>query len=109
MLLKAGMSVKQAIFYNLVSSVLSYAGMVAGLLLGQISHVTPWIFAATAGIFLYVALVDMVPELSSGHTGEAGQWVGVALQVAGGTQVTTAEIRTIGHHIHKSNVYGLLL
>ena len=83
LLLKAGMSVKQAIFYNLVSSVLSYAGMVAGLLLGQISHVTPWIFAATAGIFLYVALVDMVPELSSGHTGEAGQWVGVALQVAG--------------------------
>ena len=64
LLLKAGMSVKQAIFYNLVSSVLSYAGMVAGLLLGQISHVTPWIFAATAGIFLYVALVDMVPELN---------------------------------------------
>ena len=68
MLLKAGMSVKQAIFYNLLSSLLSYIGMVIGLLLGQISDVTPWIFAATAGIFLYVALVDMVPELSSGHS-----------------------------------------
>ena len=68
MLLKAGMSVKQAIFYNLLSSVLSYIGMATGLLLGQISGITPWIFAATAGIFLYVALVDMVPELSSGHS-----------------------------------------
>ena len=27
---------------------------------------------------------------------------------AGETQVTTAETRTIGHHIHKSNVYCLL-
>ena len=57
MLLKAGMSVKQAIFYNLLSSVLAYVGMVTGILLGQISDITPWIFSATAGIFLYVALV----------------------------------------------------
>ena len=83
MLLKAGMSVRQAIFYNILSSILSFIGMATGLLLGGLSDVTPWIFSATAGIFLYVALVDMVPELSSGHTGEAGQWVGVALQVAG--------------------------
>lgn len=68
MLLKAGMSVRQAIFYNLLSSLLSFIGMVAGILLGGISDVTPWIFSATAGIFLYVALVDMMPELSSGHT-----------------------------------------
>ena len=58
MLLKAGMSIKQAIFYNVLSSVLAFIGMVT---------VTPWVFTATAGI-LYVALVDMVPELTSGHT-----------------------------------------
>ena len=28
----------------------------------------PWIFMATAGIFIYIALVDMMPELSSGHS-----------------------------------------
>ena len=54
MLLKAGMSVRQAIFYNILSSILSFIGMASGILLGGISDVTPWIFSATAGIFLYV-------------------------------------------------------
>jgi len=68
MLLKAGMTVKQAVFYNVVSSVLALVGMVTGLLLAaSLPSVTPWLFAGTAGAFLYVALVDMVPELSSGH------------------------------------------
>ena len=47
---------------------------------------------------------------------QRGHVARVALQVAvepgsykaGETQVTTAETRTIGHHIHKSNVYCLL-
>ena len=89
MLLKAGMSVRQAIFYNLLSSLLSFIGMVAGILLGGISDVTPWIFSATAGIFLYVALVDMIPELSSGHAHplqaeqQGGDLVGLVLQLLG--------------------------
>jgi len=90
LLLKAGMTTKQAIFYNLVSSVLSLVGMVAGVLLGTSSNITPWIFSSTAGIFLYVALVDMVPELSSGHAHPItkhsqmeGHWVVVVLQLVG--------------------------
>lgn len=42
-------------------------GMIAGLLLGNIENMTAWIFCGTAGVFLYVALVDMIPELNSGH------------------------------------------
>ena len=68
MLLKAGMTIRQAIFYNVLSSILAFLGMVAGLALGTIGHFSSWMFAATAGIFLYVALVDMMPELSSGHS-----------------------------------------
>ena len=61
MLLKAGMSVKQAIVYNLLSALMAYVGMVIGTAVGQYAHnVTSWIFAVTAGMFLYVALVDMV-------------------------------------------------
>lgn len=67
MLLKAGMSVKQAVFYNILSSVLAFVGMILGRYLGDLNNFTPWIFTATAGIFLYVALVDMIPELNSGH------------------------------------------
>jgi zinc transporter ZupT len=39
---------------------------VVGLLLGSLGDVSAWLFAATAGVFLYVALVDMMPELNSG-------------------------------------------
>lgn len=68
MLLKAGMSVKQAVCYNILSSVLAFVGMIIGRLLGDLTFLTPYIFMATAGVFLYVALVDMIPELNSGHS-----------------------------------------
>ena len=35
-------------------------GMTLGILLGNVESMSTWIFSATAGIFLYVALVDMV-------------------------------------------------
>ncbi|XP_064470707.1 zinc transporter ZIP6-like isoform X2 [Ornithodoros turicata] len=63
-LLKAGMSVKQALLYNILSSVLCLIGMVIGILLGNTESATNWIFAGIAGMFLYIALVDMLPELS---------------------------------------------
>lgn len=62
-LLKAGMSVKQAIVYNLLSALMAYVGMMIGTAVGQYTeNVTSWIFAITAGMFLYVALVDMVSQ-----------------------------------------------
>ena len=42
--------------------------MIVGRLLGDLPDLTPWIFMVTAGVFLYVALVDMIPELNSGHS-----------------------------------------
>jgi hypothetical protein len=49
------------------SSFLALIGMILGLVLGNLDNWSSWIFCATAGIFLYVALVDMIPELNSGH------------------------------------------
>ena len=84
------MSIKEAVFYNFLSSILAFIGMVVGLLLGSINDFSPWMFTATAGIFLYVALVDMMPELSSGHTHpisrsrqQEGNWVEITLQMFG--------------------------
>ncbi|XP_022258730.1 zinc transporter ZIP10-like isoform X2 [Limulus polyphemus] len=65
MLLKAGMTVKQALLYNGLSSILCFLGMVIGVTLGNVSSANEWIFAGAAGMFLYIALVDMVPELES--------------------------------------------
>ncbi|XP_032879627.1 zinc transporter ZIP10 [Amblyraja radiata] len=63
-LINAGMSVKQAIVYNLMSALLAYVGVVIGITVGQYTaNLTQWIFAITAGMFLYVALVDMLPEM----------------------------------------------
>ncbi|XP_056146064.1 zinc transporter ZIP10 [Lampris incognitus] len=68
-LLKAGMTVKQAIVYNLLSALMAYVGMVIGTAVGQYTYnVTNWIFAITAGMFLYVALVDMLPEMLHGDS-----------------------------------------
>nr|XP_006117960.1 zinc transporter ZIP10 [Pelodiscus sinensis] len=66
-LLKAGMTVKQAIVYNVLSAMMAYVGMLIGTAVGQYANnITLWIFAVTAGMFLYVALVDMLPEMLHG-------------------------------------------
>uniref|UniRef100_A0A8D2ZTQ2 Zinc transporter ZIP6 n=1 Tax=Scophthalmus maximus TaxID=52904 RepID=A0A8D2ZTQ2_SCOMX len=60
-LLKAGMTVRQAILYNVLSAMMAYLGMVTGILIGHYAeNISMWIFALTAGLFMYVALVDMV-------------------------------------------------
>ena len=54
------MSIKQAIIYNLVSAVLAYLGLIAGILLGGSEMGRHFILSITAGLFLYVSLADMV-------------------------------------------------
>lgn len=59
-LIKAGMSVKSAVYYNLLTGVLSFIGMIFGIAFGQSQDVAQWMFAVAAGLFIYIALVDMV-------------------------------------------------
>ena len=54
------MSPKQAICYNLLSATLALFGMLIGIVIGNVESASAWIFALIGGIFLYVALVDMV-------------------------------------------------
>lgn len=63
-LLQAGMPVRRVMVFSLLSAFLGYLGMLVGTTVSQSSSkVTPWIFSGTAGIFLYVALVDMLPDM----------------------------------------------
>ncbi|XP_062136322.1 zinc transporter foi [Drosophila sulfurigaster albostrigata] len=66
-LMKAGMSVKSAVYYNLLTGVLSFIGMIFGIVFGQSQDVAKWMFAVAAGLFIYIALVDMMPEISAAH------------------------------------------
>lgn len=61
-LLNSGMSVPQAVFFNLLSAMCCYLGLILGILLG--SNFAPnTIFAIAGGMFLYIALADMVRHI----------------------------------------------
>jgi len=62
-LLKSGLTFKQALSYNLVSAIISYLGLVLGIIIGDIQSAHSWVLALTAGMFLYISLVDMVSHL----------------------------------------------
>lgn len=67
-LLRSGMSIKRALYYNLLSSVLSFMGMAGGIWLAEDHEsASQWIYAATAGTFLYIALADLVPEINENN------------------------------------------
>ncbi|CAG07784.1 unnamed protein product, partial [Tetraodon nigroviridis] len=58
-LLNAGMSIQQALFFNFLSACCCYLGLGFGILAGN-SFSPNWIFALAGGMFLYIALADMV-------------------------------------------------
>ncbi|KAM9311283.1 metal cation symporter ZIP14 [Gastrophryne carolinensis] len=62
-LLNAGMSIRQALFFNFMSACCCYMGLAFGILAG--SHFSSnWIFGLAGGMFLYIALADMFPEMN---------------------------------------------
>ncbi|KAK3093259.1 hypothetical protein FSP39_013330 [Pinctada imbricata] len=63
-LLKKGMTWRQALFYNCLSSVLSLIGMLIGLAVGNVGDMSRWLFLGIAGMFLYISLVDLLPEIN---------------------------------------------
>ncbi|XP_066498728.1 metal cation symporter ZIP8 [Hoplias malabaricus] len=63
-LLNSGMSVPQAIFFNLLSAMSCYLGLVLGILVGS-TFAPNVIFALAGGMFLYIALADMFPEMNA--------------------------------------------
>uniref|UniRef100_A0A8C1TEY9 Solute carrier family 39 member 8 n=1 Tax=Cyprinus carpio TaxID=7962 RepID=A0A8C1TEY9_CYPCA len=62
-LLNAGLSIPQAVFFNLLSAMSCYVGLVLGILLGS-TFAPSIIFAFAGGMFLYISLADMLPEMN---------------------------------------------
>jgi len=74
--LNAGMSVKMALVVNVISGATVWIGIVIGLILGENEEATRYIFAIAAGVFLYVGLGGLFPEM--GETSEELQEDGVS-------------------------------
>ncbi|XP_051961253.1 zinc transporter ZIP10 isoform X1 [Xyrauchen texanus] len=69
-LLAAGWPIRRLAVFNAVSALLGFVGVLTGTALGnQWAAHSPWILTITAGVFLYVALADMLPEMLHGDAG----------------------------------------
>lgn len=62
-LLMSGLSFKRALIFNFLSSLTAMIGLYVGLAVSTNPEVRNWIFAITAGLFLYISLADMLPHL----------------------------------------------
>ncbi len=57
---RAGVSLKRALVFNVISGILCMIGVFFGLLIGGFPLLKNWSFLFIAGTFLYISLVDMV-------------------------------------------------
>ncbi|MFH4974971.1 hypothetical protein AB6A40_001680 [Gnathostoma spinigerum] len=64
-LLNAGMTLKQTLIYNLLSTVTCFIGFGLGVLLGSIESFLKYIFGFSGGMFLYIGLACMMPEMKN--------------------------------------------
>nr|XP_035961709.1 zinc transporter ZIP4 isoform X1 [Halichoerus grypus] len=72
-LLHAGLSVRRALLLNLASALTAFAGLYVALAVDVGEDSEAWILAVATGLFLYVALCDMLPAML--HVRDQRPWL----------------------------------
>ncbi|XP_075067585.1 zinc transporter ZIP4 [Mixophyes fleayi] len=62
-LLHAGLRIRWALFLNFVSALTAFIGLYIALSIAADEAIQQWIFTVATGLFLYVALADMLPAM----------------------------------------------
>uniref|UniRef100_A0A1I7WNF1 Zinc transporter ZIP8 n=1 Tax=Heterorhabditis bacteriophora TaxID=37862 RepID=A0A1I7WNF1_HETBA len=63
-LVASGMTLRQALLYNLMSAITCYVGFIIGVGIGELGpDVSKYAFALAGGMFLYISLGCMMPEM----------------------------------------------
>ncbi|XP_005107550.1 zinc transporter ZIP10-like [Aplysia californica] len=95
-LIRSGLSVKRAAFLNMVSGIPCYLGAVVALLAGEYGYLSQWIFSWVGGMFIYITLADLIPEMSSVYTKCGEPWYLHLLLQACGIALGTTILLILG-------------
>lgn len=63
LLVDAGLSLKKALLLNGISALTCFVGAIIGVAVAVDTEVRKWIFAVAAGMFLYIAMANMISQL----------------------------------------------
>lgn len=82
-LIDSGLSMKMALALNMLSALTAFLGLFTSIVIGESPEMQLWLLAITAGMFLYVAWIDMLSHLKHDGSHKDHWTVACFLQYSG--------------------------